>query len=485
MKNVYVIPVVRSLYAALIIILFWGCATPEQTPPDWIRGSSLLTERQLLAYGRGDTEAEAQERAHEDAAAQITQLLVRDLEAQDIVVTRAVGEAVERRAAGRVESARPVESYRRRDTQGAVEQFLLYEYLPEDRNQDLTRIYETADLGVPTPRQSDPVPAEGESAAPTEDGSSPLQEVRTRLSGSVPEPAAERRRLLEEAQELAGDVDVSIEPQERTVALGEALAAGFSVAVRTADTGEPLADVSLRVEVRGPRVDGRRDTSELRIVTDQDGTAQIPVAAPALAGTTRIVVEPIWLADQLGPWETAVERSESQDVLSSIRERLRGRAAVRVTSQAPSIPTAMIVLDRDIAGNPIASSDTMRGMAREFSDTDFRIREVDLSDSDRRRLAEADSISVADLYDILPFDVLARMDRVIVGHAHILEFTEDDGFTVVVEVEAGAFDLRRDEVLTRISFEERITGSDARSAIRTAFQAAGRRLVRRIVPRLP
>jgi hypothetical protein len=118
-------------------------------------------------------------------------------------------------------------------------------------------------------------------------------------------------------------------------------------------------------------------------------------------------------------------------------------------------------------------------------ETDFRIREVDLPAAERRRLAEAASVSVAELYDILPFEVVSQTERVIVGDAHIVEFSEEDGFTVVVEVDAGAFDLRRDQVLARVSFQERISGSDARSAIRTAFQAAGRRLVRQIVPRLP
>ncbi|MEX2443266.1 MAG: hypothetical protein WD492_06665 [Alkalispirochaeta sp.] len=485
MKKVDTLPIVTSLIVSLAIVVLWGCATPVETPPEWISGSDILTERQLVAYGRGDTQEEALQRARRDVTSQISQILVRDLEAQEIAVTGAVGQAVEARAADRLETQEPVESFRRRDAQGVVEQYLLYEYLPDDRNRDLTELYEAAGIGVSAARDSEPSDSRTDSDRDESEIRSPLGEVHALLSGPIPETSTERRRRLEETRQLADQVDVAIEPRARTVALGESLPAGFLVIVQAAGEGEPISDVPLRVEVNGPLVDGRRDSVELQVRTEPDGTAQIPVATPALAGTTQIAVEPAWLADRIDSWKAAVDSTELQDLLSSISERLRARAAVQVTSRAATIPTAMIVLDRDIAGNPIASADTMRGMAQEFMDTDFRIRQVELAGPSRRRLAEAESISVTDLYDILPFDVLSRTERVIVGHAHILEFSEEDGFTVVVEVEAAAFDLRRDEVLARVSFRERISGSDARSAIRTAFQAAGRRLVRRIVPRLP
>ncbi len=485
MKNVYMMRRFRSLIAALILFAFWGCATVEDRPPDWIRGGDALTPQQILAYGRGDSEGEARERARADAAAQIAQVLLRQLESRGTVVTRTVGELVEQRAADRVESQDPADRYQRQDEQSVVEQYLLYEYSPENRTQDLTQIYEEANLAIPVEREVIPESPRGDLPPREESPASPLGEVRTRLATSVPADASSRRETLEDAQEVAGDVDISIEPRQRTVALGRPLPSGFSVVLSAGENEQPLRNVPLQVVIQSPEVDGRRETTELQIRTNHEGTARIPVATPELAGTTQILVEPAWLDEELRPWRAAEEGSATQDLVASIGERLRARAAVQVTSDASAVPTAMIVLDRDIAGNPIASSDTMRGMAQEFAETDFRIREVDLSSSDRWRLAEAESISVADLYDILPFDVLSQTERVIVGHTHILEFTEDDGFTVVVEVEAGAFDLRRDEVLARVSFQERITGSDARSAIRTAFQAAGRRLVRRIVPRLP
>lgn len=484
MKNVDGLQVARILIASLAAAVFWGCATPVDSPPEWISGGGALSEVQLVAYGRGDSDAQAFRRAQDDATAQISQILVRDLEAEGIAITSSVGAAVENRADFRVETAVPADTYQRRDSQGAIEQYLLYDYQRDERNRDIADIRQTAGLGALTVRDEEPAePAEP--AADETVADSLLEEVRALLAESVPDSAAERRGRLEEISRLTAEVSVTVEPLQRTVPLGDTLFSSFTVEVRTADEAELLSDLPFRIEIRGPLVDGRRITSEMVVRTGQDGTARIPVSTPSLAGTTRIVAEPGWLAELVSTWEANLDDAQLQDILSSIAEQLRARAVVEVTSQASSIPTAMIVLDRDIAGNPIGSGDTMRGMVQEFSATDFRIREVDLSEPARRRLSEAESISVADLYDILPFDVLSRTERVIVGDARIVEFDEEDGFTVVVEVEAGAFDLRRDQVLARVSFRERISGSDARSAIRTAFQAAGRRLVRQIVPRLP
>lgn len=481
MNNAHRSQVARSLIVSLGLLALWGCATPTETPPDWISTAGAVTESQLVAYGRGVDHDEALQRARQDAAAQISQILVSDLEAQGIAVTGDVGEAIETQAEVRLETQDPMERFRSRDAQGVVEQYLLYEYLPENKNRDLTEIYAAAGLGGSVASDAPAAESSRDQTKPA----TPLEEIRALLAGPIPESSTERRQLLEEVRRHAEEVSILVEPRQRSVALGASLSSGFSATVRTADGGEPLRELPLRVQFRGPLVDGRRTTSETQVRTDQDGTAQIPAATPALTGTTRIEVEPVWLAGQMDFWESVLVDPELQDLLASIGEQLRVRAAVQVTSQASSIPTSMIVLDRDIAGNPIGSGDTMRGMAQEFMNTDFRIREVDLSAPARRRLAEAESISVADLYDILPFEVLSRTERVIVGDAHILEFSEEDGFTVVVEVEVAAFDLRRDRVLARVSFRERITGSDANSAIRTAFQAAGRRLVRQLVPRLP
>jgi hypothetical protein len=127
----------------------------------------------------------------------------------------------------------------------------------------------------------------------------------------------------------------------------------------------------------------------------------------------------------------------------------------------------------------------MDGVLREMGTRGFRVRRVELGDPERERLVQLERIDVADLYDLLPFEVLASVDRAIVGDAAIFEFNEAEGFSVGVRIDAVAFDLRRDRRLARVTVTERITGSSAQATIRGAFQEAGRRLARRMAPQLP
>jgi hypothetical protein len=267
--------------------------------------------------------------------------------------------------------------------------------------------------------------------------------------------------------------------------LGDTPAGTYAVSLRESDSTRPYPGERLRVQIVSPPVDGVRETEVFEVVTDENGTARFPVPPVGVSGAWSVTVEPLRLYRLATRWTTSVSSQETRDLFTAVQDRTRGRSILRVTSRAADIPTGIIVLDRDIAGNPIDSGDTMRGMIQEFADSGFRIREVELTAVERRRLVALDSLSVSDLYDVLPFEVLSRVDRVIVGDAVIREFTEGDGFSVVVEVNASTFDLRRDRRLVRVSFEERVSGSDSRAAIRAAFQASGRRLVRQTVPRLP
>ncbi len=284
---------------------------------------------------------------------------------------------------------------------------------------------------------------------------------------------------------IARDLVMTVRPGTVEMRLAESDDSEFFVELSKREAPVVFDDVPLLVEVRGPQIDGERAIDRFVVRTDNGGIASFIVPAPDASGTTTITVQPAWLDTAVQRWYDAIEGQATLDLLDAAVARVRDRAILEVSSSAAEIPTAVVIIDRDIAGNPIESTDTMRGVIQGFAETGFRIRQVDLSAAQRESLAAIDRLTVSDLYDILPFEVLSQVDRVIVGEVNISDFRESEGFSVTVGVSASAFDLRRDQVLARTSFEERTNGSDSRSAIRAAFQAAGRRLSRRIVPRLP
>lgn len=458
------------------VALLAACTTPVERTPDWVDGIPVPggPGTSFVAYGRAPTPGVAADRAVADAESQVAQILLSAVEAEGVLVTADAGVAVETAAARRIEDLEPVDSYRRTDASGAVERYLLYRYLPSQLEQDVRQVI----AGLP---ESVPPPAD----TPSPTAQRPLETVRAILEGPVPEGEREREQRLLEALAGASELVVRVQPGELTIDLGDEVDREFSVAVSERARPDPYTEVAVAVTVRGPEVDGLRDERRFPVITDGDGRARFRIEAPTVSGTTRVTVEPAWLNDAVSRWEAAISDQDRRDLLSATAERLRDRAVIDVRSRAAEIPTAILVLDRDIAGNPIESRDTMRGMLQEFATTAFRVRQVDPPAAGRDALIDIDALAVADLYDLLPFEVLSRVDRVIVGSAQIQEFTEGDGFFVQVSARAAAFDLRRDLVLARVVITERISGTDARAAIRAAFQAAGRRLVRRIAPRLP
>jgi hypothetical protein len=457
-----------------LALLLWGCATPIDRTPEWIAGVDGVSPEghRIVAYGRGATPSDAAGSLADDVTAQIAQILVMRLEEEGVVFSLDTEARIQAVAERRQELTTPEDEYRRNDSTGSVERYALILYGNREIEADTRMVRDTLPLpAAPPDETATTVPL--------------LTRLEERLSASIPGTEVDRRRLLEEALALASSLEITIRPGDQTVPLGETPSGAYTVTLRDRDTARPYAGERLRVQVVSPPVDGVRETEVFEVVTDDDGTARFPVPAVRISGGWSVTVEPLRLHRLGTRWTTALSSQETLDLFSAVQDRTRGRSVLRVTSVAADIPTGIIVLDRDIAGNPIDSGDTMRGMIQEFADSGFRIREVELTAAERRRLVAVENLSVSDLYDILPFEVLSRVDRVIVGDAVIREFTEGDGFSVVVAVNASTFDLRRDRRLVRVSFEERVSGSDSRAAIRAAFQASGRRLVRQTVPRLP
>ena len=473
--NIWKLP--AAAYLAILLatfVLLWGCVTPIEHPPDWITGVSPNDPDgyRFVAYGRGIERTEAERAAHNDAVRQVEQIIVRRLERNDRVLTDGAISSIEEVAARRVEALEPQDRYTRLDARGSYEHYELILY----RDTDIT-----IDFGLLNiPETSGPV-----DEAPSQTRDSALTRIRAMLDRTVPITADERRRLLREALFVVSDITVSSQPGELTVALGEPLSESIEITVTDRDRNVPVEGQTFTVRTVGPSIDGIRNDTRREAITDTGGSFSVPLSTPQFAGTTTVTAEPTWLLAVVNRWEEELESDETKDLLQSVATQVRGQTRIRVTSRAAEIPTAIVILDRDIAGNPMTGSDAMNGVLREFAARSFRVRRVDLSGPDREQLSALERVEVADLYDLLPFEVLSSVDRAIVGDARILEFNENEGFRVRVELNVVAFDLRRDERLARVTVTERISGSSAQATIRAAFHEAGRQLARQLAPQLP
>lgn len=465
------------------VLILAACAgKPSGPPPEWINESSGRADRgeRIIAYGSGVNTAEAERILYRDLTSQVSRVLAEGAIARGIVLDDRIGSTIEDVARSRSAELQG-DRFLRSDGGTRSELFLLVLYGTEMIESDLDTIEEIAVVRTPLEPQR---------------GTNEILWTNLVLALAEPPPDLyeERLRLLNEAASLAQSVELSLETSSSSMALSDVRSPRMMVSLRF-ETGLDPDRSPVRTDLRlveiAPLYDGeRRERDDLFEV--EEGAEIVRTSPPPdLSGTWLYQVEPVWLEPALDRWNLSIvqeserRRSALLALIGSIEERLRVRTTISVTSAAASIPTAVIILDRDIAGNPILGDTAARNAVRRFDDLGFRVRLVELDDEARRRLSSRRSIDVEELYDILPFEVLSIVDRAVIGWADILTFDEGESISVEVGAEVEVFDLRRDRVLTRITLEERTAGGDAPSAIRAAFAGVGRRTADLLAPRLP
>lgn len=488
--------VVGFCSAGFVFLALIGCATtPERRePPEWIEvlPRAEMGDTYLSGYGTGDTGDDARARAQQDLTAQYARILLSEFDPDIRGVSDETAALIEGIAGDRASYSEPLDSYHVRRPDKVVEVYLLARFTVEDVESDVSEIQAAvAERAAARAEATQLRPAEDPAPEmpPGPDRLVPppgenLQGVRYLLS-SVPDSLDEAESVLDMALSRASELVFSATPGEFQVALGTPPDRTITVRIAGLSASEQSHGVELAVVETGPEIDGRRTVHRETAVTGPDGTVRIDVRDPVASGVTRIRVEPVWLEESLAAWTASHGDRNLRRNLETLASRLNATVNVRVTSGAASIPTAVIFIDRDIAGNPIAGRDAARGAFQQFRDQGFRTVAVELSPATESALANLTEPTVTDLYDILPFEVLASAERVVIGSAGITQFTETEGVTVVLGVEARAFDLRRDRLLTSVTLEERMTGRDPRTTLRSAFNSAGRRAARHLAPRLP
>lgn len=463
---------------ACTVLLILTCATPperRETPP-WIDDArpAAADGVALVAYGSGDNADEAGTAAREDLVVQLTRVLLDHYDGEARGVSDETARSIEQVAARRGESLLPDDRHEVFRPDGIHETYLYFHYNELQLEEDIALLPAApAAARRPTPPLRDPAPEE--EPPPEEDLFSEMQ----RLLASVPPDRDGASDTLRQVLARASRVVFSSAPGEIQHPLGTTLQR--ELAVRVAG----YENLRLAVLEIGPEIDGNRTVARDTLRTGLNGIGRYTPRNPEVSGLARVRFQPEWLEAAIEAWSSVHDDPRIRADLDVLADRLSATSAIRVTSAAPTIPTAVILIDRDIAGNPIGARDSARGAFQQFQEQGFRVVATDLSSAVESSLAALENPTVADMYDILPFDLLTTVERVVVGTAGIAQFTETEGVTVVLDVRVHAFDLRRDRRLAGIEMEERATGRDPRATLRSAFHSAGRRAARQIAPRLP
>ncbi|MFP4534798.1 MAG: hypothetical protein ACLFNP_03690 [Spirochaetaceae bacterium] len=243
--------------------------------------------------------------------------------------------------------------------------------------------------------------------------------------------------------------------------------------------GRPLEDVEMLVGYKVLRSNGRTGVSTSRVRTNDEGVAAFQHPVPEFVGTESLTMG-LDLDAYLTPLQDAPRSYQSDidgllDVLASKRVVFR----YSVESGAGSVPTAVVVLATDIAGNPIRDGATESGILQRLSSEGFDIRVLSFPREELNGMSDADLLEefrrVAD----------PSVRRVVYGVVGIDEFEERDGVIVRVSGQVRTVRLSDGEVLAVAEGFQRSRGLSSQSAISAAFRGLGNKFAEQLMRELP
>ncbi len=253
----------------------------------------------------------------------------------------------------------------------------------------------------------------------------------------------------------------------------------FSVRVAAQPAGSPVPDARLSFSFPERTAGGRTVIRSRTVSTDADGLAVFTPPPPSSIGRNTVTVS--LAARQLLESAEVIE-DRSPAALASLRGALgdvRTQIEYRVISRAQTVATGVAVLDRDIAGNPIGSDATTRGLVQRLGDKGFAVEPVSV---DQQTLLDQ---RASDIVEALRGREGVGVERVVVGRAQIEEFQEEDGFLVAVSGSVQAFDLDSGRLLHAVEGFARSRASSSSGAVSAAFSALGADLAERLAVSLP
>lgn len=464
----------------VVVLVVSSCTTLPQlirsdaeAPPPWIETAfdPVAPAVHVVAFGNGDTRREAQERAQADAAVQIAHILSQRAGLEGAYFYREVQDILDSTAEQRSTRMSHEERWFFSDFGVSWGVYALLVYDEFMIREDLSELQTLLPGAAVAPTSRDASPREH-----------PLGRVQLAMIGRIPTEQEDQRVLLEAVLQDAKMVSWDVTVEDTQIRLGDSQGTKMHV---TASSGGVAWEGRMIASIRGPLVDGSPVERRVTFTAPSSGSAAVEITGLPVAGDYTITITPEWLPRHQGRWEEAIAGAGERETLAEIFSALTTRQWVEVTSVAASIPTAVIITDRDIAGNVIPHHDSGRGLVQALRDQGFRVEHRIVSPAVHRDLQHPGHRTVADLYDILPFEALAGVERLIIGNAEIVEFTEGDRYSLRIEFRAQAYDLLRERHLGDIRLEERVSGGDPQTLIRTGFLSAGRRAARQFGPRLP
>ncbi len=239
----------------------------------------------------------------------------------------------------------------------------------------------------------------------------------------------------------------------------------------------PVPNAEFAVSYPDRSRDGSKIISTARFLTDKDGLLYFRPPEIAFEG-----VQLVTLAPSAKPFVKSLDNS---DYIKSFVQRVEtpvSETSFEAISPLRKIPMGILVLETDLAGNPLNSSDAAMGLLDLLASDGFNVEIVELDAQDV--IDRTDKELLRDLKADKRFS--EKFGRVLLGRV-ILESFEQNGsnYTVKVSGTLSVSDIARQVTLysSEISKSSRASGSD--QAMSSAFRQLGRSFAEELISQAP
>jgi hypothetical protein len=275
-----------------------------------------------------------------------------------------------------------------------------------------------------------------------------------------------RSRNMENALRALGNMRFENRSQPGELFFAQPVTEEFVALIRSRD-GRPVPDAPVIASYQ-ETVNGRsRQVNEV-LISDGQGLLGFTPGSSGSPGT-RFLTFYLDISAELEQLRSAGLANDPQfGAIENLAADLRVRFEYEVVSMAPNIPTAVVFLEQDIAGMPIASSGLRDGVLQELAAFDFRI--IELTPEALERLADSENA----LRQWVRDNYAGQVQRLVFGTASIVEVDERDGFIVKVEGSLQVFDFEEGRVMVRTSGIKNSRGTSSSRAVSSAFFNLGR-----------
>ncbi len=285
------------------------------------------------------------------------------------------------------------------------------------------------------------------------------------------------RNALEEVVKAVDNLEYQLNsyPKKAFVGLRPESPVLFLISSR----GKPVGNAEFVVTYPKNNRDGSPSTAQALIFSDDSGVVRFLPPEVPFAGTQIVSIAP-----SAGPFLEYFDENEDKytEGLTAALESPRIQAEYEALSRIRTIPTGILILETDLAGNTLNTADTARGLLNDLSADGFNISIMNLNPS--QMLSRTDQALLRDLK--ADSRLSDAYQRVIHGTVALDSFVQNgETFTVKVSGTLTLSDINRQITLYKSEITKSSQAANSLQAISAAFRQLGRSFAGELIEQAP